>query len=170
MKLKDKIRILPDYPKPGIRFLDITTLFKDNAAFKQLVDEMKAKLEGLNIDIVVGPEARGFVLGATLAYAINAGFVPARKPHKLPAETYDYEYSFGSGTETLQIHKDAIKPGQKVVVIDDLLATGSTALAACKLVEQAGGEVVGIVFAMEHTMLGGINNLKGYNVHTIIKF
>jgi adenine phosphoribosyltransferase len=170
MKLKEKVRIIPDYPRQGIRFLDITTLFKDKDAFKELVDKMKEKLEGLEIDVVVGPEARGFVLGATLAYAINAGFVPARKPKKLPADTYSVEYPFGAGKETLQIHKDAIMPGQKVVVIDDLLATGATALAACKLVEQAGGEVVGIVFAMEHTLLGGIDNLKDYNVQTIIKF
>ena len=150
--------------------MDITTLFKDADAFAELVNKMKSKLEGLQINTVVGPEARGFVLGATLAYSIGAGFVPARKPGKLPADVVSREYKFGGGTEELQIHSDAIKPGDKVVVIDDLLATGSTALAACKLVEQLGGEVVAVVFAMEHTMLGGIKNLEGYNVHTVIKF
>ena len=170
MNLKEKIRIVPDYPREGIRFMDITTLFKDADAFTELVNKMKSKLEGLQINTVVGPEARGFVLGATLAYSIGAGFVPARKPGKLPADVVSREYKFGGGTEELQIHSDAIKPGDKVVVIDDLLATGSTALAACKLVEQLGGEVVAVVFAMEHTMLGGIKNLEGYNVHTIIKF
>lgn len=170
MNLKEKIRMIPDYPKPGIRFMDITTLFKDAEAFSELVDKMKEKLSGLEIDTVVGPEARGFVLGATLAYSLNAGFVPARKPGKLPADVVSKAFTFGGGDEVLQIHKDAIKPGDKVVVIDDLLATGSTALAACKLVEELGGEVLAVVFAMEHTMLNGLKNLEGYNVHTIIKF
>lgn len=170
MNLKEKVRIVPDYPKQGIRFMDITTLFKDADAFKELVERMKRELEGIKVDAVVGPEARGFVLGATLAYSMGVGFVPARKPGKLPAEVVSRNYKFGDGEQCLQIHRDAIKPGDKVVVIDDLLATGSTALAACKLVEDLGGEVAAIVFAMEHTMLGGIKNLDGYNVHTIIKF
>lgn len=170
MGLKDKIRIVPDYPKTGIRFLDITTLFKDPDGFTELVNKMKEKLNGSHIDVIVGPEARGFVLGAALAYALNAGFVPARKPGKLPMDSVNLQYKLGSGTEALHIHKDAIKPGDKVVVVDDLLATGSTALAACRLVEELGGEVTAVVFAMEQTMLGGIKNLSGYNVHTIIKY
>ena len=170
MNLKEKVRIVPDYPKKGIRFKTITTLFKDADAFKELVERMKRELDGIKVDAVVGPEARGFVLGATLAYSMGVGFVPARKPGKLPAEVVSRNYKFGDGEQCLQIHKDAIKPGDKVVVIDDLLATGSTALAACKLVEELGGEVAAVVFAMEHTMLGGIKNLEDYNVHTIIKF
>lgn len=159
MNLKEKVRIVPDYPKQGIRFMDITTLFKDADAFKELVERMKRELDGIKVDAVVGPEARGFVLGATLAYSMGVGFVPARKPGKLPAEVVSRNYKFGDGEQCLQIHKDAIKPGDKVVVIDDLLATGSTALAACKLVEELGGEVAAVVFAMEHTMLGGIKIL-----------
>lgn len=175
MNLKEKIRIVSDYPRPGIRFLDITTLFRDAEAFAELIKRLKDKLEGISADIIVGPEARGFVLGASLAYAVGAGFVPARKPHKLPAETYHYDYLFpannyGKANAALEIHKDAIQPGQRVVIVDDLLSTGSTALATCKLVEQMQGQVVAVVFAMEETIFNGIENLKGYNVQTIIKF
>ena len=116
MNLKEKVRIVPDYPKQGIRFMDITTLFKDADAFKELVERMKRELDGIKVDAVVGPEARGFVLGATLAYSMGVGFVPARKPGKLPAEVVSRNYKFGDGEQCLQIHKDAIKPGDKVVV------------------------------------------------------
>ena len=168
MNLKEKVRIVPDYPKQGIRFMDITTLFKDADAFKELVERMKRELEGIKVDAVVGPEARGFVLGATLAYSMGVGFVPARKPGKLPAEVVSRNYKFGDGEQCLQIHRDAIKPGDKVVVIDDLLATGSTALAACKLVEELGGEVVKVVFLMELAGLKGREKLAGYDVASVI--
>ena len=170
MSLKEKIRVVPDYPKQGIRFLDVTTLFQDADGFAELIERMKQKLEGIEVDMVVGPEARGFVLGATLAYAVHAGFVPARKPNRLPCETVKCDFSYGHSVETLEMHKDAIKPGQKVVVVDDLLGTVSTALAACRLVEKLGGEVTAVLFAMENTMLDGIKNLAAYHVETIIKF
>lgn len=173
MNLKEKIRIVADFPRPGIRFLDITTLFRDAEAFKELIDRIKEKLAGQEIDVIVGPEARGFVLGASLAYALGAGFVPARKPNKLPAETVHHDYIYPGASQAgmaLEIHKDAIAPGQKVVIVDDLLATGSTALATCKLVEAMQGEVAAVVFAMEQTIFNGIENLKDYNVYTVVKF
>ena len=142
MKLEDTIRTIPDFPKPGILFRDVTTLFKNPEAFHQLISDMAEELKDKHVDVVVGPEARGFIMGSALAYALGAGFVPARKPGKLPCETVSYEYSLEYGTDSLEIHTDAIQKGQKVVVVDDLLATGGTALAAIKLIEQMGGEVV----------------------------
>jgi adenine phosphoribosyltransferase len=170
MNLKEIIRVIPDFPKPGIRFIDITTLLKNRNAYKTLIDQMAMALEGKQIDTVVGPEARGFVIGAPLAYAINAGFVPVRKSGKLPAETIAYEYELEYGTDILEIHKDAIKPGDKVVIVDDLLATGGTSLATAKLVEKLGGEIIGIVFAIELTFLNGREVLKDYPVTSIVQF
>jgi len=170
MNLKEVIRIIPDFPKPGIRFIDITTLLKNKEAYRTLIDQMAKGLEGKQIDTVVGPEARGFVIGAPLAYAINAGFVPVRKPGKLPAETIAYEYELEYGTDVLEIHKDAIKPGDKVVIVDDLLATGGTSLATAKLVEKLGGEIVGIIFAIELSFLNGREALKDYSVMSIVQF
>lgn len=171
MKLEDTIRTIPDFPKPGILFRDVTTLFKDREAFNQLISDMAAELKDKNVDIVVGPEARGFIMGSALAYALGAGFVPARKPGKLPCETISYEYALEYGTDKLEIHADAIKKGQRVVIVDDLLATGGTALAAIKLVEQMGGEVVAVRFAIElKTELNGIKTLDGYDVKASIVY
>lgn len=169
MKLEDTIRTIPDFPKPGILFRDVTTLFKQPQAFNQLISEMAAELKDKKVDIVVGPEARGFIMGSALAYALGAGFVPARKPGKLPCETISYEYALEYGTDKLEIHADAIKKGQRVVVVDDLLATGGTALAAIKLIEQMGGEVVALRFAIElRSEINGIKALEGYDVKASI--
>jgi len=170
MDLKNIIRDVHDFPKEGILFRDITTLLKDGEAFKFLIDALKDSLEGKQIDLVIGPEARGFLIGSALSYALNAGFVAARKPGKLPCETNRYEYGLEYGSDVLEIHKDAIKPGQRVVVVDDLLATGGTALAAIRLAEQAGAEVVGVRFAVELTELEGRKLLEGYDVESIVQY
>lgn len=170
MDLKSTIRSIPDFPKPGILFRDVTTLIKDPAAYRQLIDELAQSVADRKVDIVIGPEARGFVIGSALAYALGAGFVLARKPGKLPYKTMSYEYALEYGTDSLEIHVDAIKPGQKVVVVDDLLATGGTALATIKLVEQAGGEVVAARFAIELSDLGGRKALAGYDVGAAIVY
>ena len=171
MDLKEKIRSIPDFPIKGVLFRDVTTLLKDPEGYHELVETIAASLRDRKVDLVVGPEARGFVIGAALAYALNAGFVLARKPGKLPCETLKYEYGLEYGTDVLEIHKDAIKPGQKVVIVDDLLATGGTALATVKLVEQAGGEVVGVRFAIElSSEFDGRAMLKGYDVQSVLQY
>ena len=170
MDLKDSIRTIPDFPKAGIIFRDVTTLFKDPVAYKQLVDGIVESLNGQTIDVVVGPEARGFVLGSALAYALGAGFVLARKPGKLPYKTIRHEYALEYGTDSLEIHVDAIEPGQRVVVVDDLLATGGTALATIRLVERAGGIVVAARFAIELCDLGGREALKNYDVSASVTY
>ena len=170
MDLKELVRNIPDFPKEGILFRDITPLIGDAKGFETLIDEMAETLRDQNVDMVIGPEARGFIFGATLAHALHAGFVPARKPGKLPYETIGFQYGLEYGTDELQIHADAIRPGQRVAIVDDLLATGGTALACAKLVEQAGGVVVGFTFAIELTDLPGREMLKGYPVHTILQY
>lgn len=170
MNIKEKIRIIPDFPKEGISFKDITTLLKDKDAYKYTVDSLAKICRDWNPEIVVGPEARGFIIGAPLAYSLNTGFSLVRKQGKLPAETVSYEYELEYGTDVLEIHKDAIKPGQRVVVADDLLATGGTALACARLVEKLGGEVVGFVFVIELEYLGGRKLLKDYPVETLVKY
>lgn len=170
MDLKEKIRNVQDFPKPGIGFKDITTLLKDKDAFKEMVDIMADNLKDLDVDVIVGPEARGFLTGAPVAYAIGAGFVPIRKPGKLPAETESYEYELEYGTDKIEIHKDAIEKGQKVAIIDDLLATGGTMEAAVKLIEKLGGEVISIQFLIELEFLNGREKFDGYNVESIIKY
>ena len=170
MNLKEKIRVIPDFPKEGIRFKDITTLLKDKIAYRELIDEMTKGLEQYKIDLVIGPEARGFVIGAPLAYALHAGFVPVRKPGKLPCETVNITYDLEYGKDSLEIHKDAIQPGQNIVIADDLLATGGTASATVKLVKKLGGNIISVRFAIELTYLHGRDILKDYNVHSIIKF
>ncbi len=171
MDLKEKIRSIPDFPIKGVLFRDVTTLLKDPEGYHELVETIAASLQDRKVDLVVGPEARGFVIGAALAYALNAGFVLARKPGKLPCETLKYEYGLEYGTDVLEIHKDAIKPGQSVVIVDDLLATGGTALATIKLVEQAGGEVVGVRFAIELcSEFDGRGVLKGYDVQSVLQY
>ena len=170
MELKEKVRIVMDFPKQGISFKDITTLLKDPEAYVYTVDSLVNFCREKRADVIVGPEARGFVLGAPVAYALKIGFVPVRKPGKLPAETVRYEYELEYSTDSLEIHKDAIQPGQRDVMIDDLLATGGTALAAVKLVEKLGGIVVGVVFVMELTYLNGRKTLEGYDVYSVIEY
>ena len=170
MDLKELVRNIPDFPKEGILFRDITPLIGDAEGYRALIDEMAETFRDQKIDMVVGPEARGFIFGATLAHVLHAGFVPARKPGKLPYETIGYTYGLEYGTDELQIHKDAIRPGQRVAIVDDLLATGGTALACAKLVEQAGGVVAGFTFAIELTDLPGRETLKDYPVHTILQY
>lgn len=170
MDLKQTIRNIPDFPKEGILFRDITTLLKDADAYEQLISELADSLKAYDVDIVIGPEARGFVIGSALAYAIHAGFVVARKPGKLPCKTMRFEYGLEYGSDTLEIHEDAIKPGQRVAIVDDLLATGGTALATIKLAEQAGAAVVAARFAIELCDLNGRELLKGYDVDSVIKY
>jgi adenine phosphoribosyltransferase len=170
MELKEKVRIVMDFPNEGISFKDITTLLKDPEAYVYTVDSLVNYCREKGVDIIVGPEARGFVLGAPVAYALKVGFVPVRKPGKLPAETVKYEYELEYGMDSLEIHKDAIRPGQRVVVVDDLLATGGTALAAVKLVEKLGGIVVGVVFVMELSYLDGRKTLEGYDVYSVVSY
>ena len=170
MDLTQKIRVIEDFPKKGISFKDITTLLKDKEAYHYTVDSMVEICKEMGADVVVGPEARGFVLGAPVAYGLGTGFILVRKPGKLPGETVSYEYALEYGTDTLEIHKDAIQPGQKAVIVDDLLATGGTALAVTKLVEKLGGEVAGLLFAMELSFLNGRETLEGYKVHSLIQY
>lgn len=168
--LKKLVRTVPDFPKPGILFYDITTLLKDKAGFAQMIDALAAHYIERKIDLVLGIEARGFIFGPALAYRLNAGFVPVRKPRKLPAPvarvTYDLEY----GTDTLEIHKDAIAPGQNVVVVDDLLATGGTMEATVKLVTQLGGKIAGIGFAVELDFLKGRDRFPGHDVFSLLHY
>ncbi|MGL5643059.1 MAG: adenine phosphoribosyltransferase [Paraclostridium sp.] len=170
MNLKDSIREIKDFPKPGIGFKDITTLLSNGEAFKFAVDEIIADLKDKNVDIIVGPEARGFLMGTPVAYGMGIGFVPVRKPGKLPGEVETYEYGLEYGTDTLEIHKDAIKPGQRVAIVDDLLATGGTMEAAAKLIEKLGGEVVSMQFLIELEELKGIDKVSDYHVNSLIKY
>ena len=170
MNLYDYIESIPDFPSEGILFRDVTPLMKDGEAFKFACDEIRNFAKEKGAEVVAGPESRGFLVGCPIAYALNIGFVPVRKPGKLPREaiscTYDLEY----GTNELQMHKDAIKKGQKVIVVDDLLATGGTVEATIKLVEQLGGEVVGCAFLIELEALKGREKLKGYDVFSLLKY
>lgn len=170
MDLREKIRIIEDFPKEGISFKDITTLIADGEGLKASVDKIVDNLKDKNIDLIVGPEARGFIFGVPVAYALGVGFIPVRKPGKLPGETISVDYSLEYGQDQLQIHKDAIKPGQRVAIVDDLLATGGTIEAVAKLVEQAGGEVVSLDFAIELTELHGKDKLTGYDVFSLVKY
>jgi len=170
MNLEDKIRDVPDFPKEGIIFKDITTLIKDASAFKYAIDALAAKYQDERVDIVVAVEARGFIFAAALAYRLGIGFVPARKPGKLPAETISAEYSLEYGTDTIEMHKDAIESGQRVLIVDDLLATGGTAAAAIELVEKLGGEVVSIAFLIELTFLNGRQSLGDHPIFSLIQY
>ena len=171
MDLKDMIRSIPNFPVEGVLFRDITTLLKDKDGYHALIEQMADYLKDKKIDLVIGPEARGFVIGSALAYAIGAGFVVARKPGKLPCKTMRFEYGLEYGSDVLEIHEDAIMPGQRVVIVDDLLATGGTALATAKLVEQAGGVVVGLRFAIElSSEFDGRAPLRGYDVQSILQY
>ncbi len=168
--LKDKIRVIPDFPEPGIRFKDITTLLKDGEAFKQTIDLLADKCREMKIDLVVGPEARGFLIGAPLAYALGVGFVPVRKVGKLPYDTIEGAYDLEYGKDKVEIHVDAIEKGQRVVVVDDLLATGGTINTTLELVKKLGGEIACIAFLIELTYLPGRKQLSEYDVVSLIKF
>lgn len=170
MELKSHIRSIEDFPEKGIVFRDITTLLKNGEAMAEAIDRLEEGLKGLSFDLVVGPESRGFIFGMPLAYNLKKGFVPVRKKGKLPAEVVSKEYALEYGTATIEIHKDAIEKGQKVVVIDDLLATGGTAKAVVEMVEAMGGEVVSLGFLIELEGLEGRKMLKGYDVHSILNY
>ncbi|RDY23042.1 adenine phosphoribosyltransferase [Romboutsia maritimum] len=170
MDLRKTIREIENFPKPGINFKDITTLMKDGDAFRYTIDEFIKALKDKNVDVIVGPEARGFLMGTPVAYGLGVGFVPVRKPGKLPAEVESYEYGLEYGSDTLEIHKDAIKPGQRVAIVDDLLATGGTMEAAAKLIENLGGEVVSMQFLIELEFLEGRDKLTKYEVNSLIKY
>ncbi|MGB9664652.1 MAG: adenine phosphoribosyltransferase [Ignavibacteria bacterium] len=170
MDLKSYFRIVPDFPKKGINFIDITTLLKNSFGLNEALNQLYSKVSNLKVDKVVAIESRGFIFGSLLAQKLNAGFVPVRKPGKLPAEKICESYSLEYGTDTLEIHKDAIEPGEKILIHDDLLATGGTVEAVCKMVEKLGGEIVGILFLVELSFLKGREKLSKYNVHSIVKF
>jgi len=168
--LKKLIREIPDYPKPGILFYDLTTLLKDKAGFHRLVDRLCEHYNGRKIDIVAGIEARGFIFAPALAYRLGAGFVPVRKPKKLPSKTTSVTYQLEYGTDQLEIHEDAVTPGQHVLLCDDLLATGGTAAASLELVRKLRGEVVGAAFAVELSFLKGRAKLPGIDVFSMIQY
>lgn len=170
MDLKSKIRVIEGFPKEGISFKDITTLISDAEAFKEAVNIMKKNLENRNIDYIVGPEARGFLFGSAVAYALNIGFIPVRKPGKLPGETVSFEYSLEYGTDVLEICKNALKPGDRVAIVDDLLATGGTINACAKLIESQGAEVVSMQFLMELTDLKGREKNKEYQIDSVLEY
>ena len=168
--LRAKIREVPDFPKPGILFYDITTLLKEPGAFRDVIDRMADPVKDANIDLVVGMESRGFIFAAPLAYQLGAGFVPVRKLGKLPAETIEVEYDLEYGTATLEVHRDAISQGKRVLIVDDLLATGGTVLGTIELVKRLGGEIAGLSFMVELTALHGRDQLSEYAIHTLLTY
>lgn len=169
-ELRSLIREVPDFPKPGIRFYDITTLLKVPDAFRDVIDRMAEQVNAANVDVVVGMESRGFIFSAPLAYKIGAGFVPVRKLGKLPAETIEVEYELEYGTATLEIHSDAIEKGQRVLIVDDLLATGGTVMGTIELVRRLGGEIAGLSFMVELTALHGREKLGEFEIHTLLAY
>jgi adenine phosphoribosyltransferase len=169
-QLKKLIREIPDFPKKGILFYDITTLLKDKTGFATLIDMLAEHYMAQDIDLVLGMEARGFIFAPALAYRLNAGFVPVRKPGKLPAESVKYDYALEYGTNSLEIHRDAIQKGQRVLIVDDLLATGGTAEATAKLAEMLGAEIAGLGFVVELEFLKGREKLKGYDVMSLLRY
>ena len=168
--LKKLVREVPDFPKPGILFYDITTLLKDKLGFARLIDLLTEYYINNDIDLVIGIEARGFIFGPALAYRLNAGFVPVRKPKKLPAETVRWTYELEYGSDTLEIHKDAIQPGQRIIIVDDLLATGGTAKATAELARHLGGEICGLAFVIELDFLKGREKLGNYDVYSLLHY
>jgi adenine phosphoribosyltransferase len=168
--LRAKIREIPDFPKPGILFYDITTLLKDAAAFNEAIELMIEPYRETKVDVVVGMESRGFIFSAPMAIQLNAGFVPVRKLGKLPAETVSVEYSLEYGTNTLEIHRDALAPDQKVLIVDDLLATGGTVIGTIELVQMLKAEVVGLSFLVELLFLKGRERLRDQNIHSVIQY
>jgi adenine phosphoribosyltransferase len=169
-QLKTLIREVPDFPKPGINFFDITTLLKDPVGLKLVIDGLLKPYKGESIDMVVGIEARGFIFAPAIAYALNAGFAPIRKPKKLPAATERISYGLEYGTDTIEIHSDAIAPGQRVLIVDDVLATGGTAAAAAELVEMLGGQLVGLGFVIELDFLSGREKLSGRKIDSLVHY
>lgn len=169
-KVEDYIRTIPDFPEEGIMFRDVTTVLQDAEGFHLAIDEMQKLLSDTEFDVIVGAESRGFIFGAPLAYNMKKAFVPVRKKGKLPCETVEATYELEYGTATIEMHKDSIKPGQKVVIVDDLIATGGTIEAAAKLVEELGGEVVKIVFLLELAGLNGREKLAKYDVATVVTY
>jgi adenine phosphoribosyltransferase len=169
-QLKKLIREVPDFPKKGILFYDITTLLKDKRGFAMLIDALAEHYINKDVDLVLGMEARGFIFAPALAYRLNAGFVPVRKPGKLPAATAKYDYALEYGTNTLEIHKDAIQPGQNVLIVDDLLATGGTAEATTKLAASLGAKIAGLSFVVELDFLKGRDKLKQYDVFSLLHY
>lgn len=170
MDYKSLIREVPDFPKPGILFYDITTLLKDAQAFRQILDELTSKYRNQGISKIVGIESRGFILGSPLAYHLGTGFVPVRKPGKLPADTFEVKYNLEYGSTSLAIHRDAIQIGERVLIVDDLLATGGTAAATVHLIRQLGGEIVSLAFLVELQFLKGREKLNGCDVHSMIQY
>jgi adenine phosphoribosyltransferase len=168
--LKKLIREVPDFPKPGILFYDITTLLKDRQGFARLIDALTDYYINQDIDLVLGIEARGFIFGPALAYRLNAGFVPVRKPKKLPSKVLQWKYELEYGSDTLEIHEDAIARGQRVLIVDDLLATGGTAKAAVDMVKALGGDICGLGFVVELDGLKGREKLKGYDVYSLLHY
>ncbi len=169
-KLEEYVRSIPDFPEPGVIFRDVTSILQDADGLNLAIDSMQSYLKGMDLDVIVGLESRGFMFGVPLAYNLHKAFVPVRKKGKLPCETISQTYDLEYGSEEIEIHKDAIKPGQKVAVVDDLIATGGTVEAAVKLIERLGGEVVKIVFLMELEGLNGREKLEGYNVDSVIRY
>lgn len=169
-KVEDYVRTIPDFPEPGIMFRDVTSVLQDADGLKLAIDEMIKLLDGVEFDVIAGAESRGFIFGVPVAYELGKSFIPVRKKGKLPCETVSAEYELEYGTACIEIHKDAIKPGQKVVIVDDLIATGGTIEAAIKLIEQLGGEVVKIIFLMELAGLNGREKLAGYDVASVITY
>ena len=169
-QLESLIRSIPDFPKKGIVFRDITPLLADSRGLAQAVQAMARPFRDKNIDLVVGAESRGFIFGAAVALELNCGFVPVRKPGKLPAQTIAQEYELEYGADKLEIHADAVKKGQRILLVDDLLATGGTMQACCRMIEQLQGEVIGISFLVELAFLGGRAKLRGYDIHSIISY
>ncbi|WP_096201420.1 adenine phosphoribosyltransferase [Bacillus sp. FJAT-45350] len=170
MDFKNHITIVEDYPKEGILFKDISTLMQDGKVYKAAIDEMAQYAKSKNADLIVGPEARGFVIGCPIAYSLEKGFIPVRKAGKLPREVLSVDYGLEYGKDSLTMHRDAIQKGQRVVIADDLLATGGTIEATIKMVEELGGEVVGIAFLIELTYLDGRERLKGHDIFSLMKY
>lgn len=168
--LEDYVTTIPNFPKEGIMFRDVTTILSDKDGFKLAIDQLVERLKDIDFDLVVGSESRGFIFGAPVAYALNKGFILVRKKGKLPRAVYSQEYDLEYGTATVEIHQDAIKKGQKVVIIDDLIATGGTTEALVKLVEKEGGEIVSMGFVMELAGLNGMDKFKKYNAFSLIKY
>lgn len=169
-KIEEYVRSIPDFPEEGIIFRDVTSILQDKDGLHLAIDSMQEALKDVDFDIVLGPESRGFIFGVPIAYNLGKSFIPVRKKGKLPCETVEMEYDLEYGTATIEMHKDSIKPGQKVVIIDDLIATGGTIEAITKLVNQLGGEVVKIVFLMELEGLKGRDKLKGFDIASVIKY
>lgn len=170
MDLKSTIRHVPDFPKKGILFYDITTLLKNSTALQATIDSLTKTYQDQPIDAIVGMESRGFIFGMPLAHQLGVGFIPVRKPGKLPAETISESYALEYGTNTLEIHTDAIETGQNILIVDDLLATGGTAKATCQLIEKLGGKIMGLAFIIELTFLNGRDQLSGYDIFSLLKY